>query len=596
MKRREFFNKAFRRMGAAWLGAQTPLLNVMARRSIMPSLSGKLAHLNAGETGHPGIAAEAAGSSTIRFKNITPGSGLNFMQNSDPTPNKNQVETMVSGIGLIDYDNDGYLDIFIINGAAIPSLKKESPKYYNRLYHNNHDGTFTDVTEKAGLAGDGYDMGVAVGDFDNDGWEDIYVASVTKNHLYRNNGDGTFTDVTDKAGVGEPSFNGKKMWSTAAGWVDYDNDGKLDLFVSNYVDWVVNHDPVCLSGGRIRAYCHPKFYTPLPCTLYRNNGDGTFTDVSEETGIAKIMCKGMGVGFNDYDRDGFIDIFVANDNYANKLFHNLGGKKFEEVALDVGVAYPENGQAVSGMGCEFRDLDNDGWPDIWHTATELETFPLFRNLHEGFFDDVTGRSGLARTTLNYSGWSNGVGDFDNDGLKDLFAARGNVLDNIALFSSRTYAEPCSVFRNLGKMTFEEVTAQAGPDFQVAEPYRGATIGDLFNNGHLDVVVTALNGPAKIYRNVTSNGNNWVKFRLVGTKSNRMAIGAQLKLTTEDGQSQYDVVSTSAGYGASRDPRAHFGLGSFKAVKLVEIRWPSGVVQTLKDVPANQIHKVVEPKG
>ena len=530
----------------------------------------------------------------IRFEDITGRSGLQFTTDSSPTPNKNQPETMVSGIGLIDYDNDGWLDIFIINGAAIPSLKKESPRYYNRLFHNNRDGTFTDVTEKAGLAGDGYDMGIAIGDFDNDGWEDIYVASVTKNHLYRNNGDGTFTDVTDKAGVGAPMYKGQKLWSAAAGWVDYNNDGKLDLFVSNYCRWEVNKDPMCLGGGRLRAYCHPKFYEPLPSTLYRNNGDGTFTDVSDETGISRKLGKGMGVGFNDYDGDGYIDIFVANDNMPNSLFHNLKGKAFEEVAMDAGVAYSENGKAVSGMGIEFRDLDNDGLPEIWHTATELETFPLFRDRGAGIFIDVTGRSGLARPTLEMSGWSNGVADFDNDGLKDLFVARGNVLDNIAEFSNRTYGEPNSIFRNLGKMTFEDVTAQTGPDMQVVEPYRGAVIGDLFNDGHMDIVVTVLNGKTRVLRNVTANGNNWVAFKLVGKKSNRMAIGAQVKITAEDGKSQYDVVSTSAGYGASRDSRVHFGLGAFKTIKQLEIRWPGGERQILKDLPANRIQRIEEP--
>src|SRR5438876_342604 len=446
------------------------------------------------------VAVEANRSTGIRFEDITPRSGIDFVTDSSPTPNKNQPETMISGVGLIDYDNDGYPDIFLINGAAIPSLKKDSPKYYNRLFHNNHDGTFTDVTEKVGLAGDGYDMGVAIGDFDNDGWQDIYVASVTKNHLYRNNGDGTFSDVTDKAGVGTPTYKGRKMWSAAAGWLDYNNDGKLDLFVSNYCRWEVNKDPVCLSGGRLRAYCHPKFYEPLPSTLYRNNGDGTFTDVSDETGISKKLGKGMGVGFNDYDGDGFIDIFVANDNMANALFHNLKGKAFEEVAMDVGVAYSENGKAVSGMGAEFRDLDNDGLPDIWHTATELETFPLFRNRGKG----------------------------------------------------------------------------------------------IFNDGHMDIVVTVLNGKARILRNVTSNANNWIAFQLTGSKDNRMAIGAQLKVTTEDGASQYDIVSTSAGYGASRDPRPHFGLGPSKTVKQLLVRWPSGVRQVLKDLPADQIHRIVEP--
>ena len=535
----------------------------------------------------------ASGSSTIRFEDITTKTGIDFTTNSSMTPNKNQPETMVGGVGLIDYDNDGYLDIFFVNGAAIPSLKKESPKFYNRLFHNNRDGTFTDVTEKAGLAGDGYDMGVAIGDYDNDSFADIYVASVTKNRLYHNNGDGTFTDVTDKARVGMPMYQGDKMWSAAAGWVDYDNDGKLDLFVSNYCKWHVNGDPVCMSGGRERAYCHPKFYEPLPCTLYHNNGDGTFTDVSEETGIAKVMTKGMGVAFNDIDGDGFTDIFVANDNMPNSLFHNLKGKKFEEIGLDSGVAYAETGKAVSGMGAEMRDLDNDGLPDIWHTATELETFPLFRNIGNGMFVDFTGRSGLARYTLEMSGWGNAVADFDNDGLKDLLVARGNVLDNISDFSERNFSEPLSIFRNLGNMKFEEVSKQAGAAIVVPEPYRGCVIGDLFNRGQLDIITTALNNKARVLENTTANSNNWIKLHLVGTKSNRMAIGAQIKVNTDDGSSQYDIVSTSAGYQSSRDPRAHFGLGPFKTAKQIEIKWPSGIKQVLQNLPANQIHKIEE---
>ncbi len=539
------------------------------------------------------FAATEAG--PILFEEIADRSGLRFASDSSPTPNKNQPETMVAGIALFDYDNDGYLDIYFVNGAAIPSLEKESPKYWNRLFHNNHDGTFTDVTEKAGVAGKGYGMGAAAADYDNDGWADLYLANVTGNQLFHNNHDGTFTDVTAKAGVGGGMLDGRKMWTVGAGWFDYNNDGLLDLFLSNYCKWEVNKDPVCLSGGKLRAYCHPNQYEPLPDTLYRNNGDGTFTDVSVETGISKHKGKGMGVVFNDYDGDGFTDVFVANDNAPNMLFHNLGGKRFEEVGLDAGVAYTETGKAVSGMGAEFRDLDNDGLPDIWHTAIELETFPLFRNRGKGIFVDVTGRSGVGRESLQMSGWSNGVADFDNDGWKDLFVARSNVLDNVHEFSARTYPEPNGLFRNLGKMVFQSVGVQAGPDFQALGVHRGAAIGDIDNDGRMDIVVSVLNGPAKLYHNISPKQGNWVMFKLVGTKSNRMGIGAQLKLTADDGSVQYDMASTSSGYAASSDPRVHFGIGASKRIREVEVRWPSGVRQTLKDLDANQIHSIEEPR-
>jgi enediyne biosynthesis protein E4 len=541
-----------------------------------------------------GFAVSAVSDSTIRFEDVTAGSKLEFSSDSSPTPNKNQPEAMVAGVGLIDYDNDGYLDIYFANGAAIPSLRKEGDRYKNRLFHNNGDRTFTDVTDRAGVAGDGYDIGVAVGDYDNDGWPDIYVASVTANHLYRNRRDGAFEDVTGKARVGGGIYKGRKMWSAAAGWFDYDNDGRLDLFVSNYCRWEVNKDPLCLKGGRLRAYCHPKLYEALPCTLYHNNGDGTFTDVSLETGIGKVLGKGMGVAFNDYDGDSFTDVFVANDNTPNSLFHNLRGRAFEEVALEAGVAYAENGKVVGGMGAEFRDLDNDGRPDVWQTAPETETFSLFHNAGGGMFVDVTASSGLGKATRDMSGWSNSVGDFDNDGLKDLFTARSNVLDNIAEFSSRAYEEPNSLFRNLGKMRFEEVTVSAGPALQVAAANRGSAVGDLDNDGRLDIVVPVLNSRAKVFRNASVNENHWVAFQLVGSKSNRMGIGAQIRVTGDDGLVQHDMVSTSGGYAASCDHRVHFGLGRSQAIREVQIRWPSGSRQVLGTLPAGRIHRIEEP--
>jgi len=539
-------------------------------------------------------AGPATGPATgpIVFEEIAQRSGLTFVTDSSPTPNKNQPETMVAGVALLDYDNDGYLDVFVVNGAAIPSLQKESPKYWNRLYHNNHDGTFTDVTEAAGVAGIGYGMGVAVGDYDNDGWPDIYVVNVGKNQLLHNNGNGTFTDVTDKAGVGGGVLDGKKMWSVSAAWVDYNNDGRLDLFVSNYCKWEVNKDPYCGPTPKLRAYCHPNNYANLPNTLYRNNGDGTFTDVSEETGIAKYSGKGMGVAIADYDGDGFMDIFVANDNRPNFLFHNHGGKKFEEVALEAGVAYAQSGSSLSGMGVDFRDVDNDGLPDIWHTAVENESFPLFRNVGGGQFVEQTLPAQLA-VTRTMSGWGNGIFDFDNDGWKDLFVARSNVLDNIAQFSNRKYEEPNSVFRNLGNGKFQEVSSEAGPDFQVAAAYRGVAFGDIDNDGRIDAVVTVLNGSLKYFHNISKNSNHWISLKLVGKKSNRMGLGAKVRITGDDGRVQYNHATTAVGYACASDSRVHFGLGGSRVVREIEITWPSGIRQVLRDVPSDQILKVEE---
>jgi hypothetical protein len=530
----------------------------------------------------------------ITFEEIAAVSGVDFSIDSSPTPNKNQIETMVAGVALIDYDGDGYQDIFFANGAAIPSLKKDGPQYKNRLFHNNGNGTFTDVTNKAGVGGDGYDMGAAVGDFDNDGHPDLYVMGVTKNHLFHNNGDGTFADVTDKAGVGGGVYDGKKMWSVAAAWVDYNNDGLLDLFVSNYVRWEVNKDPQCIIAN-LRNYCSPLLYQPLPNTLYRNNGDGTFTDVSAETGIAQHLGRGMGVAIADYDGDGFMDIFVANDDSPNLLFHNIGGKRFEEVAVASWVAYNPAGRTISGMGADFRDVNNDGHPDIWFTALPTELFPLFLNRGRGEFDDATESSGLAWATQGMAGWSNAILDLDNDGWKDLFVARSNVLDPIVA-SARSYKEPNAVFRNLGNEKFQDVSATAGAAFQSPALHRGSAIGDLDNDGRMDVVVSVLNGHAKIFHNTTKTSNHWMLLQLHGTVSNRMGIGAQIKLTTSDGAQQFNQVTTSVGYASSSDSRVHFGLGSSKMAKSIEIAWPSGIRQTLPDVEGDRVIQIEEPSS
>ena len=542
------------------------------------------------------VAEHAPTPAPIRFEDIAQKAGIHFVTENCPTPQKHQPETMPGGIALFDYDGDGLLDIYLVNGAEMPSLVKTGPKYSNRLFRNNGDRTFTDVTERAGVAGAGYGMGAAVGDYDNDGRPDLFLANVTGNQLFHNNGDGTFTDVTAKAGLSGGMYNGRKMWSIAAGWFDYNNDGLLDLFVANYCQWDPRYEPACM-GLDGRGYCHPDSFAPLPNTLYRNNGDGTFTDVSAETGISSVLGKGMGVVFADYDGDGFLDVFVANDNSPNLLFRNIGGKRFEEVAFQAGVAYNDEGTALAGMGADFRDVNNDGLPDIWHTAIENETFPLFLNKGKGQFRNGGRESALANLTRPMSGWSNAIVDLDNDGWKDLVVARSNVLDNIGEISRHfRYAEPNAVFRNLGNGRFEDVSASAGADFIQPAPHRGLAFGDLDNDGRMDLVVTALGAPVKVFRNITETRNHWLLIRLTGTKSNRMGIGTQIRITTEDGRTLYNEATTSTGYAASSDPRVHFGLGNSRVIKEIEIRWPSGTRQLLHDVTADRILDVTEPRN
>jgi len=530
----------------------------------------------------------------IRFEDITESSGVRFITRNSPTPQKYQPEAMVAGVAVFDYDGDGFPDLYFVNGGGMPSLTRGDPKFHNRLFHNNGNLTFTDVTEKAGVAGDGYGMGVTIGDYDNDGRPDIFLASLTGNQLFHNNGDGTFTDVTAKAGVGGGMFAGHKMWSVSGAWVDYNNDGLLDLFVSNYCQWQPGADPDCRVNGN-KIYCSPRYYKPLPNTLYRNNGDGTFTDVSVETGIAQHPGRGMGVAVADYDGDGFPDIFVANDDAPNQLFHNLGGKRFEEVAEAEGVAFTDDAKLISGMGVDFRDVLDSGRPAIWLTALEQQTFPLFVNSGKGFFLDATARAGLAMETSRMAGWSNAILDLDNDGWKDLVVARSNVTDNVALFSHRTYEEPNAVFRNLGDGKFANVSSTAGAGFQIPAAHRGLAFGDLDNDGRLDLVVTVLNGPARIFHNTTGNGNHWLLLQLQGTRSNRMGLGARIRLTASDGAVRYNHATTSTGYASSSDPRVHFGLGRAASAREIEILWPSGRKQVLRDVPADRVLQVVEPR-
>ena len=532
---------------------------------------------------------------SVHLENIAASAGVGFVLHNSATPFKYQIEPMVAGVAIFDYNNDGYEDIYFVNGAGIPELMKTGPEYYNRLYQNNGNGTFTDVTARAGVKGEGYSMGVAVGDYDNDGWEDLYVVGVNRNQLFHNNGDGTFTDVTETAGLKGLDPQRGKTWSICAGWFDYDNDGWLDLFVVNYCVWGLDKDPFCGSEFTgVRAYCHPSKFAPLPDALYHNNRDGTFTEVSAAAGIRPHLGKGMGVAFADYDADGYLDVFVANDTTRNFLFHNNGDGTFSERGLQAGVAYNGDGSALSYMGADFRDVDNDGRPDIFVTAISNETFSYFHNEGGGIFDDFTHPSGLGRLSIFSSGWSNGIFDLNNDGRKDLFSANSHVNDNIGFEMNVPFQQRNSIFANAGDR-FVDVSASAGEDFQVAAAHRGCAFGDLDNDGRIDVVVSRFDGPAEVFRNVSPGGNHWLLVKTVGTRSNRDGIGAQIRLESASGV-QYNHVTTSVGYASSSSRRVHFGLGQDTVVTRLEIRWPSGVRQELRNVPADQILTVREPEG
>jgi enediyne biosynthesis protein E4 len=529
--------------------------------------------------------------SAIQFENVIERSKIKFKLQNSVSPQRYTFETMTGGVALFDYNSDGLLDIFFTNGAAIPSLEKSDPSYSNRLFRNNGDGTFTDVTEKVGLQGVGYSMGVAAGDYDNDGFVDLYVTGVNRNQLFHNNGDGTFTDVTEKAGVGGIVPKLGKAWSVGAGWFDYNNDGLLDLFVVNYLNYNIKTATHCVQQG-LPAYCSPVDFLGMPNILYRNNGDGTFTDVSERSHISQYVGKGMGLAFADYDNDGFADIFVSNDTFENYLLHNNGDGTFSNVATLAGVAYNSYGNAIAGMGADFRDVDNDGNPDIFETAMFKEGFPLYKNLGNGQFQDDSSAAGLSVLTSRSTAWGVGIFDFDNDGNKDLFTANSDILDNSMQLAHRPFALANQVFRNKGNMTFEDVSSKAGTSFSIAAPHRGAAFGDLNNDGKIDVVVTVLNGPPEIWMNRSSNRHYWIILKLVGVKSNRDGLGTKVKITTSLG-TQYNHATTAVSYNSSSDKRVHFGLGSAGVVESIELRWPSGVRQVLKNVKADQILTVTE---
>jgi len=547
--------------------------------------------LQAQGRGAPAASATVSPATAIQFENIIERSKIGFREKNSVSPQRYSIETMTGGVAVFDYNNDGLLDIFFTNGAAIPSLEKTGPSYWNRLYRNNGDGTFTDVTESAGLKGIGYSMGVAAGDYDNDGFVDLYVTGVNHNQLFHNNGDGTFTDVTEKAGVSGVVPKLGKAWSVAAGWFDYNNDGLLDLFVVNYLNYDVKTASLCRDRN-LPVYCSPVDFQGTPNILYRNNGDGTFTDVSETSHISRYVGKGMGVAFGDYDGDGFTDIFVSNDTFPNYLLHNNGDGTFTDVALQAGVQSSESGKNVAGMGADFREIDNDCRPDIFQTAMFGDSFQLYHNTGQGQFEDISSSSGITRITSRLTGWGVGIFDFDNDGFKDLFTANADILDNALELAHRPFPLPNALLRNKGNLTFEDVSASAGAGFTAPAAHRGAAFGDLNNDGKIDIVVNVLNGPPQILINRTRNTNHWILLNLVGTKSNRDGIGTKVRIVTAHG-SQCNHATTAVGYSSSSDKRVHFGLGSDAVVDKIELTWPSGIRQTLTGVKADQVLTITE---
>ena len=535
-----------------------------------------------------------APSSLPTYVDATARSGVKFKNDASLTSQKYLLESMCGGVAMLDYDGDGWLDLFFVNGAAIedpmPADKmpdKSDPRYWNRLYHNNRDGTFTDVTEKAGVRGHSFGMGVAVGDYDNDGRADIYVTNFGRNILYHNNGDGTFTDVTERAGVAGSG------WSTGACWVDYDRDGRLDLIVARYLEWDFATNVWCgLHKPGYRSYCHPDQFKPIAHLAFHNNGDGTFTDVSRASGIGLSPGKGLGVAINDFDLDGWPDILIANDSFPQQLFRNNRDGTFTEIGLKVGLAYDEAGKTFAGMGLDFDDYDNDGLPDVFIDALGNQKYALFRNA-KGSFEYVTSTMGVAGITLQHSGWGTKFFDYDNDGWKDLFVGQGHVMDNIELTQpTLKHLERCLLMRNVaGK--FQDVTEQSGETLLVARPARGVAFGDLDNDGFIDLAINCNNQPAVILHNEGGNGNHWLSINTVGVVSNRDGIGARIRIVGDSGAQQWGMVSTASSYLSANDKRVHFGLGKDKQARLVEIVWPSRAVQRMESVKADQILTIRE---
>jgi enediyne biosynthesis protein E4 len=530
--------------------------------------------------------------SPVTFLDVARAAGIRFKHDNAASPEKYLIETMGGGCGWIDYDQNGLLDLYLVNSAATSVYKPAKP-LNGVLYRNNGDGTFTDVTLKAGVGAEGlFGMGIAVGDYDNDGFPDLFVCGYGRSILYRNNGDGTFTDVTARAGV-----ENKDRWASSAAWFDYDNDGRLDLITANYVDWSPQRNFYCGDRGPgLRSYCHPDVFHGQPPTLYHNNGDGTFTDVSKASGIGLKPGNGLGVVTFDYDNDGWQDIFIANDSMPNFLFRNKRNGTFEEIGYIAGVAVSGDGQAEAGMGVDAADLAGTGRMDLVVTHLDMQLARLYSNLDYKSFDDATFRSKLGYSTYHMSGFGTRFLDYDNDGLRDLFMANGHVLDNIERYHADTrYAEPKLIFRNTGRGILENVSDQLGADFQLPRVSRGAAVGDYDNDGDLDILVSNNGQPPQLLRNDGGNANHWLEILLIGTRSNRDGVGARVKLTAAD-QVQFEQKKGGMSYQSAQDPRLHFGLGNRTQIDSLEIIWPSGTVTKLAKIRADQILAIQEDKG
>jgi enediyne biosynthesis protein E4 len=526
----------------------------------------------------------------VSFSNIAVQAGINFKHENGASPQKFMPETMGAGALIFDYDNNGWPDIFLVNGGSFVD-KKVAAAARHRLYKNNGDGKFADMTSASGMAVSNFAMGACSADYDNDGWADLYITGVQSNTLYRNNGSGGFIDVTAKAGAG-----GSGRWSSSCAFGDIDNDGDADLFVTNYVDFTVENNKYCAAGGDIRVYCHPNVYKSLPDILYRNNGDGTFADISKEAGIYRTDGNGLGVVFGDYDDDGWTDIYVANDSVPNFLFHNKGKGVFEEVGFWAGVALGGEGRPLAGMGTDMADMNGDGLIDIFVTNLDRETHSLYRNLGKGLFSNVTFESGVGQATLPFVGFGTAFFDYDNDSDLDLAVANGDITDNVSLFRDNTsHAQRNLLLQNDGIGKFRDVGLESGPGFALKKVSRTLAVGDLDNDGDLDVLVGNNGQTADLLRNDGGNRNNALLIRPVGSKSNRDGIGARLKLTV-GGKVLVRHVKAGSSYQGQNDLRVHFGLAGSQQADRLEILWPSGSTETLEALKANQIVTVSEGRG